>query len=120
VVTDRAHNTLQYFTLDGKYIETISGFGLPANADIWNDLLVIPELLGRVSLLDAKNQVAAHLGDDSERVIADKQFSIRGDASKWQAGKFVHPHDACFDREGNIFVAEWVATGRISRLKRLA
>ncbi|MEO8498425.1 MAG: peptidase, partial [Planctomycetota bacterium] len=35
-------------------------------------------------------------------------------------GKFVHPHDACFDNDGNIFVAEWVATARISKLKRLA
>jgi len=28
------------------------------------------------------------------------------------AGKFVHPHDACFDKDGNIYVVEWVSTGR--------
>jgi hypothetical protein len=33
VVTDRANNTLQYFTMDGKYIETLKGYGLPANAE---------------------------------------------------------------------------------------
>jgi hypothetical protein len=120
VVTDRANHTLQYFTLDGKYLETISGFGLPANADTWNDLLVVPELYGRVSLLDAKNQVAAYLGDDAERIRNDSKFAIRGDESQWNPGRFVHPHDACFDAEGNIYVAEWVATGRITKLKRLA
>jgi hypothetical protein len=31
----------------------------------------------------------------------------------------VHPHDACFDHEGNILIAEWVATGRVTKLKRL-
>ncbi|HVJ69698.1 MAG TPA: hypothetical protein VM510_17100, partial [Caulifigura sp.] len=29
------------------------------------------------------------------------------------------PHDACFDPQGNIYVAEWVATGRVSKLKRV-
>ncbi len=120
VVTDRAHHTLQYLTLDGKYLETLSGFGLPANADTWNDLMVVPELLGRVSLLDRRNRVVAHLGDDSERIRADSKFAIRGDESQWRPGRFVHPHDACFDPEGNIYVAEWVASGRITRLKRLA
>jgi hypothetical protein len=73
-----------------------------------------------VSLLNAKNEVAAYLGDDAERIRGDSKFSIRGDESQWNAGRFVHPHDACFDPEGNIYVAEWVASGRITRLKRLA
>lgn len=120
VVTDRAHHTLQYFTLDGKYLETISGFGLPANADTWGDLLIIPELLGRVTLLGPKNEVVAHLGDDAQRIRDDAKFAIRGDEKLWRPGRFVHPHDACFSRDGDIYVAEWVATGRITRLKRLA
>ncbi|HVJ81379.1 MAG TPA: 6-bladed beta-propeller [Planctomycetia bacterium] len=118
-VCDRANNTLQYFTLDGKYVETIKGFGLPANLDTWKDLLLVPELVARVTLLDSKNQVAAYLGEDVERIKADPKHAIRGDSKKWVAGKFVHPHDACFDPAGNIYVAEWVATGRITRLKRL-
>ena len=82
--------------------------------------MVIPELLSSVTLLDAKNAVVAKLGFDADRIKADKGFTIRGDATKWQDGKFVHPHDACFDPAGNIYVAEWVATGRITKLKKLA
>lgn len=120
VVCDRAHHTLQYFTMDGKYLETLTGYGLPANIDTWNELMVVPELVARVTLLDAKNQVVARLGDDVDRIKADNKFAIRGDAKQWQPGKFVHPHDACFDKDGNLFVAEWVGTGRITKLKRLA
>jgi hypothetical protein len=120
VICDRAHHTLQFFTLDGKYLQTVTGFGLPANADTRGELLLVPELLGRVTLLDGKNQVAAVLGDDAERVKADGKFQIRGNEKLWQPGRFVHPHDACFDGDGNIFVAEWVATGRVTKLKRLA
>ncbi len=119
VVTDRANNTLQYFTMDGKYIETLKGYGLPANAETWKDLLVIPELFARLTLLNSKNEVVARLGDDVARVTEDKGFTIRGDRNKWLDGKFVHPHDACFGHDG-IFVAEWVGTGRVSKLKRLS
>lgn len=124
VVTDRAHNTLQTFSMDGTYQKTIEGFGLPANIETHGDLMVVPELVARVSLLDKDYNVVAVLGDDIQRVLADRDankgaFGIRGKESQWQQGKFVHPHDACFDNEGNIFVAEWVQTGRITRLKRV-
>ena len=111
---------LQYFTLDGEYRETLSGFGLPANADTWQDLMVIPELFARVTILDGENNVVARLGDDVARIKEDGEFAIRKDPATWRDGRFIHPHDACFDQEGNIFVAEWVASGRVSKLKRLA
>jgi hypothetical protein len=119
VVCDRAHHMLQYFSMDGKYLETLKGYGLPANAETWKDLLVIPELHARVTLLNAKNEVVARLGDDVQRVTSDN-FTIRGDRNKWLAGKFVHPHDACFGADGSIYVAEWVGTGRISKLRKLS
>lgn len=116
VVTDRAHNTLQIFDLKGNYLQTIEGFGLPANVDSQGDLLLVPELKARVSLLDKSYATVATLGSDVERISADSGFKIRQDEKSWQDGKFVHPHDACFDLKGNIYVAEWVNTGRISKL----
>jgi len=117
VVCDRAHHTLQYLTVDGQHIETLTGYGLPANVDTWQNLMLVPELHARVTLLDEKNNVVARLGDDVERIKSQK--TIRNNSQDWIEGKFVHPHDACFDADGNIFVAEWVATGRVSKLKRL-
>jgi hypothetical protein len=38
---------------------------------------------------------------------------------KFTPGKFVCPHGACFDHNGNIYVAEWVEVGRVSRLRRV-
>lgn len=118
VVTDRAHHTLQRFKMDGTYIDTISGFGLPANIDILGDLMLVPELHARVSLLDKNNRVVAQLGADVQRVVQTK--GLRERPQEWQDGKFVHPHDACFDPQGNIYVAEWVATGRITKLEKIA
>ncbi len=117
VVTDRAHDTLQIFTMDGVYKETLKGFGLPANVDTWKNLMLVPELKSCVTLLDEKNQVVARLGQAVERLNEIKD--LRGQPDKWVDGEFVHPHDACFAPNGDIYVAEWVATGRVTKLERV-
>ena len=119
VVTDRAHNQLQVLDLQGQHLQTIEGFGLPANLDTRHDLMLVPELLGRVSLVDKSWRPIAELGNDRERIQADQKFTIRQDPTRWIDEKFIHPHDACFDAEGNILVAEWVAGGRVSKLRKL-
>lgn len=117
VVTDRAHNTLQIFTMDGVYKETITGFGLPANIDTWQNLMLVPELKSCVTLLDENNKVVARLGQATERLAEIE--NLRGQPDKWLDGQFVHPHDACFAPNGDIYVAEWVATGRVTKLERV-
>lgn len=123
VITDRAHNTLQVVGLDGTYKRTIPEFGLPANIDTHGELMLVPELVARVSIIDRDYNTLVTLGDDRQRVLDDKEktngFTIRTDQSRWENGKFVHPHDACFDKDGNIFVAEWVTTGRVTKLTRV-
>jgi hypothetical protein len=117
VVADRAHNTLQILGLDGGYRRTIGGFGLPANLDTWRNLMVVPELKACVTLLDEDFQVVARLGRGVERLEEIKD--LRGRPADWIDGQFVHPHDACFTPAGDIFVAEWVATGRVTKLERV-
>jgi hypothetical protein len=115
VVTDRAHDTLQVFSMEGAYQETLTGFGLPANVDTWQNLMLIPELKARLTLLNEKNEVVAHLGNPAAQPV-DK---LREKPDQWVDGQFVHPHDACFAPNGDIFVAEWVATGRVTKLERV-
>ena len=124
VVADRANKRLQWFTLEGKHLKTLDGFILPANIDRLNDVLLVPDLGARITLLDKNDKVITHLGEDPEwraQVIKDGN-KLRGNAKGegWVSGKFLHPHDACFDPAGNIFVAEWVHTGRITKLRKLS
>ncbi len=119
VVADRANARLQYSALDGTPKSINSNVLFPAHFDTKGDILLVPDLHCRVSLFGKDNTVLAHLGDDEtwRKEVLDG-FKVRQDPSRWVPGKFVHPHDACFDADGNIYVAEWVATGRISKLKR--
>jgi hypothetical protein len=121
VVADRANKRLQWFTLEGEHRKTLEGFILPANIDQFNDTLLVPDLSARITLLDKDNQLI-HLGEDPEwrkEVLKDKMAMRRGPEENWVSGKFVHPHDACFAANGDIYVAEWVASGRISKLLRV-
>ncbi len=77
----------------------------------------MPELRAQVSLLDKNNQVVARLGSDAGRL--DEIKGLRTKPDQWLPGKFVHPHDACFDPAGNIYVAERVSTGRITKLEKV-
>lgn len=119
IVADRANARLQYFTLDGKHLSFINDVLFPAHFDIRGDVLLVPDLHARVSLFDKNNKVIVHLGDDKAWIEEVKKFKVRMEPEKCPAGKFVHPHDACFDKDGNIFVAEWVHTGRLSFLKKV-
>lgn len=119
VVADRVNARLQWFTPEGQHLKTQGGFILPANLDTFGDLLLTPDLASRVTLLGKDNQVIAHLGDDPEWSARVSPEDLRAKPAQWRAGRFIHPHDACFSAEGDIYVAEWVASGRVSRLKRL-
>lgn len=120
VVADRVNARLQWFSMDGKHLRTQNDFILPANIDIKDDLMLVPDLSSRLTLLDKENKVVAQLGEDAQwrkQVKADKK--LRTDPKRWKDDRFVHPHDACFDSKGNIFVAEWVGTGRVSKLTKV-
>ena len=69
-------------------------------------------------MLNEKNEVVAHLGAAVDRLGKVKDLRTKPD--QWLAGQFVHPHDACFAENGDIYVAEWVGTGRVSKLERVS
>ncbi len=80
--------------------------------------MLVPDLHARITLLGRNHEVLAQLGDDEawrSEVLANK-MAMRREPKRWQPGRFVHPHDACFDAEGNIYVTEWVSTGRVTKL----
>jgi len=118
-VADRHNNRLQRFTLDGKHIDFIQGVTLPCHFDEYQGDVVIPDLQGKVTLMDRSNQVITHLGDAGAKSMDDLMPVRVKTRDNFTPGKFVCPHGACFDHNGNIFVVEWVEVGRVSKLRRV-
>ncbi|MEM9702198.1 MAG: peptidase [Planctomycetota bacterium] len=124
-VADRGNRRISYFSLEGAFLRIEAAGTVPAPCDFADvaesGLRVVADLNAQVTLLDAENAVVAELGGDStwrsESVKAIR--AVRTQPEKWQDGKFVTPHDAAFVNGGDILVAEWVPTGRVTYLKRV-
>jgi hypothetical protein len=117
MVADRGNKRIQRFTLEGRHIDFVGGTNLPCHFNYFkNGDVVVPDLGARVTLMDRNNRVIANLGDDSESKWNDTRKLTR---DHFTPGKFVCPHGACFDREGNIIVVEWVEVGRVTKLRKV-
>jgi hypothetical protein len=117
VVADRRNNRLQRFTMDGKHVDFIPGFRLPGHFDERQGLVVVPDLHGRVTLMDRQNALVAQLGDSKS---PEWNNPLRREPrDRFIPGQFICPHGACFDHNGNIYVVEWVEVGRVTRLRRV-
>jgi hypothetical protein len=119
MVADRSNNRLQRFTLEGKPIDILGGVTMPCHFDEYKGDVVIPDLQGKVTLIDRNNQVIEHLGDYGAASMDDLRQVRTQTRDHFTAGKFVCPHGACFDHAGNIYVVEWVEVGRVSRLRHV-
>jgi sugar lactone lactonase YvrE len=116
VVADRSNRRLQYLTLDGRHLAFVKDeMRAPCHFHQRGGELLVPDLESRVTILDKNNRLIVHLGDGTHyQGIRDKPRSA------FTPGKFIAPHSACYDHDGNIFVVEWVEVGRVTKLRRLA
>jgi hypothetical protein len=116
VVADRENGRLQWFDLDGKFIKAVGGFRRPCGIHQAGSDLVIPELGGRVTILDKDDNVVTYLGENPD----ESQRAQNGvDRPSWQDGIFIAPHAARWDGDGNLYVMDWNFRGRVSKLRRV-
>lgn len=115
LVADRSNRRIQRFTVEGQHKGFVKeGMRLPCHFSIRDGHLLVPDLESVVTVLDEKNQAAVHLGDGRPSGLRDKP---RGE---FLPGKFIHPHDAIWLRNGDILVAEWVPIGRVTLLRKVS
>ena len=113
-VADRGNGRIRYFSLDGRALHEVrNGLRQPCHFDSRGDLLLVPDLCSVLHLLDRENRTIARLGDGHPSSLRDAPRSA------FIPGRFIHPHDAIFLRNGDILVAEWVPIGRITLLRKL-
>lgn len=122
VVADRSNQRLQYFSLEGKHLSFIQGKNddgivrLPCHFHERLGDLLIPDLRGRITILDKDNNLVTQLFDNPDPAKREKNGLPK---DQWADGQFITPHGATWDSKGNIFVVEWVRPGRITKLRRV-
>ncbi len=116
-VADRANNRVQVFTMDGKHKRFLTDeMRLPCCFFQHKDYQVVPHLRARVTILDQDDKTAAILGDNPALPDTKGWPEVQ---DKLETGKFSSPHAACVDSKEDMYVVEWISTGRVTKLKRV-
>ncbi len=78
------------------------------------DELIIPELRGRITILDRDDHFICHLGNNEE-VCGNPSWP---DKTALLHGRFNSPHAAATDAARNLYVVEWRVGGRVLKLEQ--
>jgi hypothetical protein len=117
LVADRGNQRIVRYGLDDKPIEVLEGRGQFCHFQEHKDLIVVPDLGSKVHILKGKQLVSTFGGpQEGGKPNPNRTTQNRAD---FVPGQFVAPHGATFDKDGNIFVAEWVEIGRVTKLRRV-
>lgn len=120
LICDRNHEPkgrLLHYSLDGEFIEeVITGLGMPTSVAIQGDYVSVPDLHGRVVILNKDNTIMAVLGHNPDPA---RGGSYRVPQAEWIEGIFSGTHGSYWDAEGNLYVQDWNVDGRIMKLVRV-
>jgi peptidylamidoglycolate lyase len=115
-IADRHNDRVEIYSLELDYKRTLQGdVRNPCCFYQHKDMMYIPDLGARVTILDGEGKLVAHLGDgreiDGKKAKAD---------NKTNPALFAAPHALCVDSHGDFYVLEWVDFGRPRKFRHLA
>jgi hypothetical protein len=120
LICDRNHQPkgrLLHYSLDGKFIdEVVTGLGMPTSAVVQGDYVSVPDLHGRLVILDKNNTIIAVLGYNAD---PSKGGNYNVPQKDWIEGVFSGTHGSSWDKDGNLYVQDWNVAGRIMKLVRV-
>ncbi|MDE0672201.1 MAG: hypothetical protein OXH72_10710, partial [Caldilineaceae bacterium] len=125
-VADRANNRVQVYDTEGGFRRMFGDdfLTLPSCFAAHGDLMIIAELRARLTVVDKNDELLTHIGDNQQvcdvegwpNNVNESGQSVR--TSLLETGKFNSPHGLAADANGNLYVAEWLIGGRVTRLNR--
>lgn len=120
LICDRNHQPkgrLLHYTLEGEFIEeVITGLGMPTSVSIQGDYVSVPDLHGRLVILDRSNTIIAVLGHNPD---AKQRANFNVKQQDWIEGVFSGTHGSYWDKFGNLYVQDWNVSGRLMKLVRV-
>jgi hypothetical protein len=120
LICDRNHEPkgrLLHYDLEGNFIaEVVTGLGMPTSAAVQGDYVSVPDLHGRLVILDKSNTIIAVLGHNSDPA---KRVNFNVPQDQWIEGIFSGTHGSYWDKDGNLYVQDWNVAGRLMKLVRV-
>ena len=120
LICDRNHEPkgrLLHYDLDGNFMEeVITGLGMPTAVAIQGDFVSVPDLQGRLVILDKSNRIISVLGHNPDPKLGGS-YNVPQD--QWKEGIFTGTHGSYWDKDGNLYVQDWNVSGRLMKLVRV-
>ena len=120
-ISDRANGRVQVYDTEGNFKRVFGSefFNArsPSGFMALGDLLVVVELRARLTLLDADDGLVHYLGENPGVSDIEGWPDISEDLI--EPDRFNSPHSVAADREGNLYVAELLTGGRITKLAKV-
>lgn len=118
-VTDRGNSRVQVLDLQGKFIKAFYQDHPCCFSQSATGELLVPDLFAFINIYDGHDYpVAPKLGDNQHAIVSHDGWP-NVPSGKIEDGKFNSPHGGTFDAHGNIYIVEWIETGRITKLTRV-
>ena len=89
---------------------------MPTSAQVQGDFVSVPDLQGRLVILDKNNIIMAVLGHNPDPAKGGN-YNVPQD--QWIEGIFSGTHGSSWDHDGNLYVQDWNVAGRIMKLLRV-
>ncbi|MDB6124824.1 MAG: repeat containing protein [Pedosphaera sp.] len=107
-IADRTNGRIEVFSLDLEYKRTVLGGEVRNPCCFYQHKgnMYVPDLGGRLTIIDAEDKLVAHLGDGKGKPD-----------NKTNPALFAAPHALTVDSHGDIYVVEWVNFGRPRKFK---
>ncbi|WP_460672790.1 twin-arginine translocation signal domain-containing protein [Larkinella ripae] len=116
LITDRRHNCLKRFTLDGKYLSTIALPGSYICRPVLHGDMIYGAVFrstsdaypnsGYIQILDKNDKVVSTPGGSAPVYKDGKLEEQRKDMA---STAFLHPHDVLVDGDENVYVPQWAS-----------
>ena len=113
-IADRANARLEVFSMELEYKRTVPEMRNPCCLYQHDGHLYIPDLAARVTVIDAHDKVVAQLGDGLDARNKKEDIVAK------HPDKFAFPHALTLDSKGDLYIVEWVPSGRARKLKKNA
>ena len=104
----RHNDRLEVYSLDLEYRRTLKGDHIRNPCCFYQHKghIYVPDLAAMVTIIDAKDQLVATLGDGKGKADNRTNPSL-----------FATPHALTVDSHGDLYVVEWVDFGRPRKFK---
>ncbi|MDT5135416.1 MAG: hypothetical protein QOE41_4727, partial [Mycobacterium sp.] len=129
-IADRHNTRVVVYDLEGRYLRSLGvGFlSSPSDFALWDGLLVVAELYGRLAVLDAGDNFIGYIGSAPDAPAAQSWPQRPGWPNDLDAdGRATRPrlpdshllnspHAVATDPDGNLYVSEWLIGGRYTKI----